>query len=122
MKVFQFLLKFVDKNGNSQVAINETDGRITQIQKRYNQDSTVPVPYSVVISEWAKKNGYTGHEQQIKTALDAKPKFDEQRDNFAKLMAEGNYLEVFQDLGIKVTVAKDGTYILSKYIFDIVSL
>ena len=106
---------FVDKNGNSQVAINETDGKITQIQKRYNQDSTVPVSYAVVISEWAKANHYKGHEVQIQKALDAKPKFDEQRKKYAKMMAEKDYLGIFKELGIGVSIADDGTYILTKY-------
>lgn len=106
---------FVDTQGNSQVAINETDGKITQIQKRYNQDSTVPVPYATVISEWAKANNYSGQEIPIQNALNAKPKFDELREKFAKLQAEGNYLEIFKELGINVTTALDGTYILSGY-------
>ncbi len=106
---------FVDKNGNSQVAINETDGRITQIQKRYKQDSTVPVPYAIVIDTWAKENNYSGLENSRKAAIDAKPKFDIQRAKFAKLQEEGRYLEIFKELGINVTTAPDGTYILSGY-------
>ena len=81
---------FVDKNGNSQIAINETDGKITQIQKRYNQDSTVPVPYASVIEEWAKKNNYHGLEKTRQTALEQKPKFDELKTKLNKLQAENN--------------------------------
>ena len=50
---------FIDKDGRAQTAIHETDGRISQIQKRYNQDSTTPVPYAEVINEFAKKNNYS---------------------------------------------------------------
>ena len=106
---------FVDKNGNSQVAINETDGKITQIQKRYNQNSTVPVPYAVVVSEFAKGNKYQGYEDKIATALNAKPAFDEKRTKYAQLMEAGDYLGLFKELEITVTKAEDGTYILSEY-------
>lgn len=106
---------FVDKNGNSQVAINETDGTITQIQKRYNQDSSVPVPYANVIETWAKENNYRGLESSRQTAVAAKPEFDKQKAKFSKLQEEGRYLEIFKELGINVTTAPDGTYILSGY-------
>jgi len=106
---------FVDKNGNSQVAINETNGKITQIQKRYKQDSSVPVPYANVIETWARENNYTGLESSRKKAIAAKPKFDEQRAKFAKLQQEGNYLEIFKELGITVTTKDDGTSVLNSY-------
>ena len=106
---------FLDKNGNAQVAINETDGKITQIQKRYNQNSTVHVSYYTVIEEWAEKNGYTGLENSRNAAKEAKPEFDELRTTLAKLMAEGNYLEVFKILGINATVQDDGTYSIDRY-------
>ena len=106
---------FVDKNGNSQVAINETDGTITQIQKRYNQDSTVPVAYSQIIANWAKENNYNGKERDIETALNAKPKFDNLRKQIADLQKNNDYLGVFKLLNINVENAPDGTYIISEY-------
>lgn len=106
---------FVDKNGNSQVAINETNGQITQIQKRYDQDSTVPIPYANVIDTWKKENKYTGHESQIKTALSAKPEFDELKNKLDALQKAEDYLSIFKEFGINVSTAPDGTYIISKY-------
>lgn len=106
---------FVDKNGNSQVAINETNGQITQIQKRYDQDSTVPIPYANVIDTWRKENKYTGHEFQINNALSAKPRFDELKNKLAALQKAEDYLSIFKVLGINVSTAPDGTYILSAY-------
>ena len=106
---------FVDKNGNSQIAINETDGKITQIQKRYNQDSTVPVPYASVIEEWAKKNNYHGLEKTRQTALEQKPKFDELKTKLNKLQAENNAIEIFKLMNIKVEILPNGTYRLSKF-------
>lgn len=106
---------FVDKNGNSQVAINETNGQITQIQKRYDQDSTVPIPYANVIDTWRKENKYTGHESKINNALSAKPKFDELKNKLAALQKAEDYLSIFKELGINVSTAPDGTYILSAY-------
>jgi len=107
---------FLDKNGKAQVAINETDGVITQIQKRYNQDSTVPVAYSTVIEEWAKENNYTGREESRGYAKNAKLGFDKLRKSLAKLMSEKNYIEVFKVLGINVKVLDDGTYAIDRYI------
>ncbi len=106
---------FVDKNGNSQVAINETDGTITQIQKRYNQDSTVPIPYAQVIANWAKDNNYKGHENQIQTALNAKPEFDNLKKQIAELQKNKDSLGIFKLMNIKVKNAEDGTYIISYY-------
>ena len=106
---------FVDKNGNSQVAINETDGTITQIQKRYNQDSTVPVAYSQIIANWVKENNYNGKKREIETALNAKPKFDNLRKQIADLQKNNDYLGIFKLLNINVENAPDGTYIISEY-------
>jgi hypothetical protein len=107
---------FVDRMGKSQVAINETNGRITQIQKRYNQDSTVPVPYSQIIFDWAKRHSYSGHENEINTALNAKPQYDALKNELKILMAQKNYPEAFEKLGITCTQAPDGTYVLDKYV------
>ena len=115
---------FVDKYGRSQVAINETDGKITQIQKRYNQNSTVPVPYVIVIDKFMKANNYDGIDSQMKKALDAKPEFDRLRAEVTKLMEGKNYLEVFDILAsnynskrnsCKATLNDDGTYTLNGY-------
>lgn len=106
---------FVDKNGQSQVAINETDGQITQIQKRYDQNSTVPIPYSEVISEWAKKNKYSGQEENIQQALKQKPEFDSLRNKVQKLMIEKNYEAVFELLDISYEKLPDGTYEVKNY-------
>jgi len=106
---------FVDKRGFSQVAINETDGVITQIQKRYDQNSTVPVPYSEVISLWAKKNKYTGKEVEINKALEIKPKFDEMRSKVQELMAKKDYEGVFRLLNITYKIIEDGTYSIDGY-------
>lgn len=107
---------FLDKNGKAQVAINETDGTITQIQKRYNQNNTVPIAYSTVIEEWANENGYIGLNTARQNAQKAKPEFDKLRATLGKLMSEKNYLEVFRLLGIQVVKTnEDGTFVINKY-------
>ena len=106
---------FVDKNGNSQVAINETDGKITQIQKRYNQNSTVPVPYANVIEEWAGKNNYHGLEDIRKTALEQKPRFDELKTKLNKMQTEKDAIGIFKLMNIEVEILPDGTYRLSSF-------
>ena len=106
---------FIDKDGNAQNAINETDGNITQIQKRYDQDSTVPVPYAEVIAKFVDEKDFSGHEHQIETALKAKPEFDELKIKLGELQAKEDYLGMFKLLGITVTEASDGTYIIDKY-------
>ena len=106
---------FVDKNGNSQVAINETCAQITQIQKRYNQDSTVPIPYATVIEEWANKNHYIGWESQRKRAIAKKPEFDKLKSQVAKLQADNDFLGIFRLMNINVETMPDGTYSLSKF-------
>ena len=106
---------FVDSEGRSQVAINETNGKITQIQKRYNQDSTVPVAYSKIISDWKTENKYSGLESKISDALNAKPKFDKLKEDVTQYMKEKNYAKVFDAIGIKYTIANDGTFIIKDY-------
>ncbi len=106
---------FVDINGSSQVAINETDGVITQIQKRYRQDSTVPVPYARVIEKWAKENNYRGLEEPRQTALAAKQKFDELRNRLKIMQKQQDWLAIFKELGINVKKADDDTYIIDTY-------
>lgn len=107
---------FLDKNGKAQVAINETDGTITQIQKRYNQNNSVPIAYSTVIEEWANENGYIGLNTARQNAQKAKPEFDKLRATLGKLMSEKNYLEVFRLLGIQVVKTnEDGTFVIDKY-------
>jgi len=106
---------FVDTEGKSQVAINETDGKITQIQKRYDQDSTVPVPYAEVIQAWKEKHEYSGHERPIQTALDQKKKFDALKNKLQVLMDKEDYIGVFSEIGIEANQAEDGTIILSGY-------
>lgn len=101
---------FVDENGLSQVAINETDGVITQIQKRYEQDSTVPVAYAEVISNWAKAHKFIGQEYAIGTALQARPKYLQLKNRIKTLMDNKDYLGIFKELGINVEVLPDGTY------------
>ena len=106
---------FIDKYGRAQVAIEERDGNIRQIQKRRNQNSTVPIPYVTVIDEFMKANNLGGIDSQMKRAMEAKPKFDEMKAKMEKLMAEENYIEIFKELNIIVTVAEDGTYIINTY-------
>jgi len=104
---------FVDKFGDAQVAIHEKRGKIKQIQKRYHQNSTVPVAYSEIIAKWAKK--YRGFKDEIKRALKAKPAFDKLKARVDKLMSENDYLGVFKAIGIDVRKADDGTFIISDY-------
>ena len=106
---------FIDKYGSSQVAINETNRIITQIQKRYDQDSTVPIAYSEVIASWSKKNNYTGHETEIETALKAKPEFDQLRSQINKLLSENKIEGIFDLLNIKYKKLDDGTYSIETY-------
>jgi len=104
---------FVDKNGNSQTAINvKPNGEIREIEKRYKQDRTVPVPYVEVIKEWKSKNGFTGFDAEIEVAMKEKPEFDRQKAEFAKMQAEGDDVGIFEKLGYKVKPAdKDGQYL-----------
>ena len=70
-----FITKQADGSFVSQTAINVLpDGRIREIEKRYNQDRTVPVPYVQVIKEWKDANKFTGMDSEMQQALDAKPK------------------------------------------------
>lgn len=106
---------FIDKDGLAQVAMNETDGKITQIQKRYNQDSTVPIPYAEVVANFAKTNNYTGEEDRIQKALKSKAEFDKLKAELSDLMAKKDYLAVFEKMGRRATVNENGQYVLSRY-------
>ena len=114
---------FVDSKGDSQVAINVyPNGQIHDMQRRYKQDGTVPIPYIVPIAKYYKEHNFTGREKAIKDALNAKPEFDRQKVEFAKMLEEGRTADIFNELGdnsyaheIKVSRAEDGSYILNNY-------
>ena len=107
---------FVDANGNSQIAIDVLpDGKIYEMQRRYKQDGTVPVPYVVPIAKYIEENGFTGRENQIKEALNAKPEFDRRKSEYTKMLEEGNAQGIFKELGINVSVKEDGTYLIDSY-------
>lgn len=106
---------FVDADGKTQVCVREdSPGHIAEIQKR-QQNATVPVPYINVINKFVEGKQLKGCEDKIKTAIDAKPKFDELRTDLAKLQAEKRYDEIFQKIGVKVEKAQDGSLILPSY-------
>lgn len=107
---------FVDTNGNSQIAIDVLpDGKIYEMQRRYQQDGTVPIPYAVPIAQYLKENKFTGRERQVEDALKAKPEYDRQKIVFAKMAEEGNIIGIFKELNINVTVKEDGTYMIQSY-------
>ncbi len=115
---------FIDKNGRAQVAMHETDGQIQQIQKRYNQDCSVPVPYVNVINTFKKNNGFKGMDSQIQKALDAKPEFDKIKEQANELMAQEKYEELFSLLlngnigewdDYSIVKNSDGTYTIENY-------
>ena len=106
---------FIDKDGKAQVAMHEENGEITQIQKRYKQDSSVPVPYVEVIEQYYKDNNLHGLKSAIQAAKDAKPNFEKLKAEVTKLMEQEDYLAVFDALEFKVKVKDDGTYVLNKY-------
>ena len=106
---------FIDKDGKAQVAMHEENGEITQIQKRYKQDSSVPVPYVEVIEQYYKDNNLHGLKSSIQAAKDAKPNFEKLKAEVTKLMEQEDYLAVFDALEFKVKVKDDGTYVLNKY-------
>lgn len=114
---------FVDSKGDSQVAINVyPNGQIHDMQRRYKQDGTVPIPYIVPIAKYYKEHNFSGREKAIQDALNAKPEFDRQKVEFAKMLEEGRTADIFNELGdnsyaheIKVNKAEDGSYILDNY-------
>ena len=106
-----FLTKQPDGSFVSQTAINVLpDGKIREIEKRYNQDRTVPVPYVQVIKEWKEANKFTGMDYQIQQALDAKPEFDRQKAEFAEMQKNGDVKGIFNALGIEVGDYEGGGY------------
>ena len=106
-----FLTKQPDGSFVSQTAINVLpDGRIREIEKRYNQDRTVPVPYVQVIKEWKDANKFTGMDSEMQQALDAKPEFDRQKAKFAELQKNGDVKGIFNELGIEVGDYEGGGY------------
>ena len=58
---------------------------------------------------------YKGRESAIDAALKAKPEFDKQKSEFAKMQAEGNYKGIFDAMGIPYTELSDGTISLNDY-------
>ena len=106
-----FVTKQADGSLVSQTAINVLpDGKIREIEKRYNQDSTVPVPYVQVIKEWKEANGFTGMESQIEQALKAKPEFDRQKAEFAEMQKNGDIKGIFDALEVEVGDYEGGGY------------
>ena len=114
---------FVDSKGDSQIAINVyPNGQIHDMQRRYKQDGTVPIPYIVPIAKYYKEHNFKGREKAIQDALDAKPEFDRQKVEFAKMLEEGRTADIFNELGdnsyaheLEVSRAEDGSYILNNY-------
>lgn len=106
---------FLDDLGRAQVAVNETAGQITEIQKRYDQDSSVPVPYAKVVDSWARENNYSGKEYEINVALDAKQSFDELKSKLTELLANDNSFEALKLLGFEPKEMQDGLYYLTSY-------
>ena len=115
-----FVTQKTDGSYISHTAINVTKGgEIIEIEKRYDQDSTVPVPYVQVIDEWRRdENGnirFTGYKEQIQEALNAKPAFDSQKALFTKMQNENNITGIFKELGFEVEISSDGSFVIDKY-------
>ena len=107
---------FLDTKGNAQIAINvKPDGEIYEMQRRYKQDGAVPVAYAEIISDYATENRFSGRKQQIKHALEAKPKFDELKARLHKMQEEGNFKGIFKEIGIDTEENADGTLTISRY-------
>ena len=106
-----FVTKQADGSLVSQTAINVLpNGKIREIEKRYNQDRTVPVPYVQVIKEWKEANNFTGMEYEMEQALKAKPEFDRQKVEFAQMQKNGDIKGIFNALGIEIGDYEGGGY------------
>jgi len=106
----------MDEKDDAQAAIGVYPYReIFQLQKRYNQNGSAPIPYIEVIDEWRKANKFSGQEYEIETALKAKPDFEKQKAEFAKMLAEGDIKGIFKAMKIGITENEDGTITIQSY-------
>ena len=111
-----FMMKTPDGDYIAQTAINvKTDGEIIEIERRYQQNGTVPVPYAEVIQEWKKANGFTGLKYKIEKALKAKPEFDKQKAKIEELIKNGDTKGIVEELGINCAYLHDGTFVIDNY-------
>ncbi len=106
---------FVDENGLTQVCVREdAPGRVYEIQKR-QQNGTRPIPYITVVKDFLDRYNLKTTSGYLDAALNAKPKFDEQKKSFNEAAKRGDYKYILEQMGITVEVLPDGTYAISHY-------